>query len=279
VVIFYVSDRHGAVCLSVSCDMCCGASHSHSPLWSWVPKAVNVLFWFFPFFFFPLFFASLLFSLLFSAACAAWRSPTGHLRCPRFPAARCFAQLLGQQNEKRNPQPSKSPRGGPDPTSFRGLLRARSPSLAAAAVSDAPAPGNPLGMAGAVRGAAGRGCRARGWAALAAWSPTQAGSPAQALRSPGHARSLPTHGCARLGHPCLPRVLRPGGRGGGGLGFPLRRALLLRSRIPQCMLPLPGPVRRVPRQVNPLSLCRGCCNTHRWFVPGCAPLCWPLLLH
>lgn len=111
-VIFYVSDRHGAVCLSVSCDMCCGALHSLSALWPWIPKAVDVLFFFFFSFFVLFFFLKNFFCnpavLSFVPPChrvccmlvpegePAPASPGG---CPRFPAASRFAQLLGQQKK------------------------------------------------------------------------------------------------------------------------------------------------------------------------------------
>lgn len=114
-VIFYVSDRHGAVCLSVSCDMCCGALHSLFALWPWIPKAVDVLFFFlfFVLFFFFNFFATLLFSLLFppAIACAACWSLRGNLRPPAPAAVPAFLQpaalLSCLASKKKNTQANK----------------------------------------------------------------------------------------------------------------------------------------------------------------------------
>lgn len=85
------------------------------------------------------------------------------------------------------------------------------------------------------------------------------------------ARISATHACPGCRVPVGGEAEGLASRSGGFCCFvPASRSACSRS---------PAPMRRVLWQVNPLSLCRGCCNTHRWFVPGCAPLCWPLLLH
>lgn len=106
-VIFYVSDRHGAVCLSVSCDVLWCLALSLSPVALGTNPRLSMSF--FGFFFLPFLHPSLLFSPLSPAAtaCAAcWsRGDACAVLLPRSQER----SVLGQQSD-RNPT-RKSPRG------------------------------------------------------------------------------------------------------------------------------------------------------------------------